>query len=301
LLGKNILGSNFSFTIPAFPKSTKASNPEQPDLENDPLKSEAQLPVTEQVLPPRKIVLVIDDEVGMHQLYRRYLNKAGYTVEATSNPDIAEEMVRLIKPQIIILDVRMPNRDGWDVLTKLKALQDTAAIPVVVISIDPDRERALQLGAVEYLNKPFLEEDLLKALVRVETEQAQDRILIVDDRPETVRMIGEWLRTNSPYEIVTATSGEEGLAQIARRLPSLVLLDLYMPDMSGLEMLARLRSDPVTRSLPVILITAEDDLIPIARGQYGDVSILSKNALDEAQLLTGVAAVLGHNAGDNRN
>ena len=220
------VGSTFSFTVPAYAKESEATEQETPDLENDPLKSEAQLPLAEQPLPPRKVVLVIDDEVGMHHLYRRYLNKAGYTVEATSNPEQAEEIARLVNPHAILLDVRMPNRDGWDVLTKLKASAETRPIPVLVCSIDPDADRAFQLGAAAYLNKPFLEEDLLKALEDVELESPPlpdagssgngngngngdcDRILIIDDKPETIRLISQMLSIQPNLKVLTAESGD---------------------------------------------------------------------------------------------
>ena len=289
------VGSTFSFTVPAFAKESPATQPEEADPEADPMKAEAQVPIEEQALPPRKIVLVIDDEVGMHHLYRRYLNKAGYTVEATSNPEQAEEMARLVNPFAILLDVRMPGRDGWDVLAKLKDSDETYHIPVLVCSIDPDSERAFQLGAAEYLNKPFLEEDLLNALERVEQERDRDRILIIDDKPETVRLISQMLSVQGNLDVLTATSGEQGLAEIARRIPNLVLLDLYMPDMSGFEVLSRLRANPATRDLPVVVLTAEDELVSISEQQLQGVDVYSKNALDEAQLLTGVQAMLGHN------
>ena len=74
-----------------------------------------------------------------------------------------------------------------------------------------------------------------------------------------------------------------------------MLLDLYMPDMSGFEVLSRLRADPATRDLPVVVLTAEDELVSISEQQLQGVDVYSKNALDEAQLLTGVQAMLGHN------
>ncbi len=290
------VGSTFSLVIPAY--VGKLAEQEEPVTSVEAaLQSEAQLPIEEQELPDRRIILVIDDEVGMHQMYRRYLNKAGYTVEATSNPAQAEEIVRLIQPDLIILDVRMPERDGWDVLGRLRTLEDTAHIPVVVCSIDPDRERGLGLGAAGYLIKPFLEEELLRAVQKAETEHIRDRVLIVDDRPETVRVIVELLRAQDRYAIQIADSAQQALDAIARKKPDLILLDLNMPDMDGIAMLEKLRENPRTRKLPVVIITAEDDLAAQQEERLASVEVFSKNTLDEGRLLSGMRALLGHAGG----
>ena len=292
------VGSTFSFTIPAFAGDTGKSTSEDDEPESEPT-APVSVPYEEQNLPPRKIVLVIDDEIGMHQLYRRYLNKAGYTVEAISNPEQAEEFARLVKPDVIILDVRMPQRDGWDVLAKLKDSDETFEIPIIVCSIEPDSERGFRLGAAEYLTKPFLEEDLLAALRRVEAEQARGRILIIDDKPESIRLLADWLRTNGHYEILTATSGAEGLDIIAEKRPDLVLLDLNMPDMDGFEVLEQLRAEPLTRNLPVLIITAEDDMASQAQQRLSDIDIYHKSELDEVGLLTGIEGLLNNHNGEN--
>ena len=296
------VGSTFSFTVPAFAKQSRqeaaeASAEPEADIER-------KAPPGARRASPRKVVLVIDDEIGMHQLYRRYLNKEGYTVEATSDPTRTEDLIRLARPDLIILDVRMPNRDGWEVLAHLKENDATYRIPVIVCSIDPDTERGFRLGAAEYLVKPFLEEDLLAAIRRVESEQKRDTILIIDDRPETVRLIAEWLRQTQRYEVWTASSGQAALDLIARRSPDLVLLDLNLPDLDGFEVLARLRADPATQNLPVLIITAEDELALLAQERLPGTPIYSKSELDdEGRLLTSVqAAIVSHRAkanGDN--
>ncbi|MBN1965129.1 MAG: GAF domain-containing protein, partial [Anaerolineae bacterium] len=285
------VGSTFSVTIPAFAKQL-----EGPEDDESPSMAEAQPaigPLPDAALPARKVIFVIDDEVGMHQLYRRYLNKAGYTVEATSDPFKAEELVRLIKPDIILLDVRMPNRDGWEVLSRLKDSDATFKIPVVVCSIDPDSERGFRLGASDYLVKPFVEDDLLAAIRRLESEQLRERILIIDDKPDTIRLLAEWLRVTDRYEVFTATSGADGLAMIAAKPPDLVLLDLNMPGMDGFAVLAAMRADPVMQRVPVLIITAEDDLRQQAQ-ELDDMGVYDKNALDEEQFLTDIEDLLSH-------
>ena len=140
-------GSNFSFTLPVYQK-------EAPPV-----------PETGQAAPPT--VLVVEDDQGLVGLYRRYLEPHGYKVVAVDKSTDTLSRTAIHRPVAILLDVIMPNQDGWQVLTSLKENEATRLIPVIVCTIVSDRERAMRLGAADYLNKPILEGDLLQALERV--------------------------------------------------------------------------------------------------------------------------------------
>ena len=291
------IGSTFSFVIPAYPKQVIDEDDEEIAAKAD-VPSEPQTPLEEQNQPPRRIVMVIDDEVGMHHLYRRYLNKAGYTVEATANTDEALHLVTIIKPDMVILDVHTPDKNGWQMLKQLKEHDETYHIPVVVCSIDTNSERGYQLGAAGYVIKPFLEDDLVNTIQTVEAEQIKPRVLIIDDKPEAIRLISEWLATEERYEIMAATSGEEGLAIIANHPPDVVLLDLNMPDLDGFDVLDRLRAKPETAALPVIIITGENDLEAQAHERLQHTDIYSKNAQNASLLRSGIQGILGVDNGE---
>ncbi|GAB4575240.1 MAG: hypothetical protein Kow0077_25760 [Anaerolineae bacterium] len=287
------VGSTFSFVIPSFEKAV--AQVEDEDQGEDPLASEAKVPYEE--LPPqdRRVVLVIDSEVGMHQVYRRHLNKVGYTVEATANVGQARDMVFVTNPDIILMDVRSSDQQGWPLLEWLCTAEETAHIPVIVCSLDPEQNRALELGAVAYLAKPFQPGDLVTLVQEVERDHVRDRVLVIDDQPESVRLIVETLKEAPRLHVQTATSGQQGLEMIEKKRPDVVLLDLNMPEVDGFDVLERLRSNPRTRDIPVVIVTAEDDLVNVRRGELGGLDIFSKNADDPAQLLTGVHRVLAHN------
>jgi GAF domain-containing protein/CheY-like chemotaxis protein len=136
-------GSTFSFTLPLW-----VAEPEP-----------------EPVGPP--LILVIEDDRGVSTLYRRYLEPNGYQLLSVSDSEQAVARAAAARPAAILLDVFMPNKDGWQVLTELKRNPATSAIPVIVCTLADDRERALQLGAAEYLLKPILETDLTRALGRL--------------------------------------------------------------------------------------------------------------------------------------
>ncbi len=295
------VGSTFSFCLPAYAREVEADVDGEAGPAEDLLKPDAGVPIEQQELPERKIVMIIDDEVGVHQMYRRYLNKAGYTVEATSNPNQAEELIRIIHPDIIILDVRMPYRDGWDVLGQIKTSDETRHIPVIICSIETDVERSLTLGAVAHLTKPFPEEKLLAAIEEADRKHVRDRVLIVDDKPETVRLVVELLRQAERYYVQTATSGQQALEMLNRKRPDLVVLGLNMPETSGLELLQHLRSNPRTYSLPVLVLTAEDELAAQEREQLADVRVYSKHVLDEGGLMAGINALLGYSEDEQQD
>jgi PAS domain S-box-containing protein len=137
-------GSNFSFTLPVYQKETPPP------------------PEAGQAAPPT--VLVVEDDQGLVGLYRRYLEPHGYKVVAVDKSTDTLSRTAIHRPVAIVLDVIMPNRDGWQVLADLKENESTRLIPVIVCTIVSDRERAMRLGAADYLNKPILEADLLQAL-----------------------------------------------------------------------------------------------------------------------------------------
>jgi CheY-like chemotaxis protein len=113
------------------------------------------------------VLLAIDDDPQVIGLYERYLQPAGYRVIALTDPSRAVERVSELKPFAVTLDIMMPGIDGWQVLTSLKANPVTRDIPVLICSIIEEPERAFNLGAADYLVKPILEDDFIRALDRL--------------------------------------------------------------------------------------------------------------------------------------
>ncbi len=159
------VGSVFSFSIPLQPPPAQEEEAEEPA---EPTPSLALEAVEGKPKRPPRIVLVLDDEAGVINLYRRYLGNRGYAVVGTTDPDALESMIAEHHPDMVLLDVIMPNRDGWEVLRSLKSDPKTCDIPVVVCTIVDEPERGLEMGAAEYLVKPFVEDDLVAAVQRVE-------------------------------------------------------------------------------------------------------------------------------------
>jgi CheY-like chemotaxis protein len=159
-------------------------------------------------------------------------------------------------PDAILLDVLMPGMDGWSVLAALKAHEGLAEIPVVMVTMVDEQNLGFSLGAADYLTKP-VESARLTSVLRRLCPGPDATILIVDDdlavRERLHRMVEE-----GGMRAATAADGREGLACLGEIQPSLVLLDLIMPNMDGFEFLSALREDSAWRDLPVVVITSKE-------------------------------------------
>jgi CheY-like chemotaxis protein/anti-sigma regulatory factor (Ser/Thr protein kinase) len=159
------VGSTFSITVPTAPPpeemSQKRSAANQEDLNEDQAASGAG---EREARPKRPIVLVVEDNVEVISLYRRYLSHAGYEVLGVIHPEEVSNLIVKHNPNIILLDVNMHDQAGWDVLANLKGSEIAAGIPVIVCSLNTDAERGLEMGASDYMVKPFSEDQLLSCL-----------------------------------------------------------------------------------------------------------------------------------------
>ena len=158
-----------------------------------------------------------------------------------------------MSPAGVILDILLPGIDGWEVLAQLKADPETAAIPVVVVSMLDERGRGFALGAAEYLVKPVGKDSPRAALQRAAAiPERQHTVVAIDDDSLAIELVRASLEPEG-WTVLGAATGQEGLALIRERKPSAVLLDLLMPGMDGFEVVEALRADPDTKSVPVVI------------------------------------------------
>ncbi len=232
-------GTTFFFTLPLH-------QPAAAELSAlDPSDEDTQAPM----------VVVVDDDAASQQILRQHLSSAGYSVRVVSDSRQAVPLIRELQPQLVILDVLMPYKDGWEVLTELRSEPATADIPVALCSIVDDERLGLALGANDYLVKP-VRADRLLAIVRRWLGQAT-RILVIDDDGES-RQILRSILEEARYEVHEADNGRSGLAAVQQVSPDLIVLDLMMPELDGFAVLSQLRAQPETAEMPVIVVTAKD-------------------------------------------
>jgi CheY-like chemotaxis protein len=265
-------GSTFSFTLPLF----------------------RQEKISETAAGKNRVILAIDDDPQIISLYERYLQPQGYQVIALSDPKRAVERVKQVKPFAVTLDIMMPNIDGWQVLDTLKSDPETRQTPVIICSIIDDFEKGFSLGAADYLVKPILEDDIVDALDRLNADGSIREVLVIDDDPNDLRLIGKILNDDGRYKAALAEGGRKGWDLISSGSPPhAVILDLFMPDINGFEILGNMRADPKLRDIPVIVISGVD-LSAEQKNQLTEFGqrLLSKGDFNEKELLTTIQRAL---------
>lgn len=187
----------------------------------------------------------------------------------------------------------MPEVDGWQVIHALKNDPQTRDIPVIICSILEEEEKGFSLGAADYLVKPFLQEDLVNAVYRLNRQNRIHRILVVDDSLEDQRLIQKTLAENKNFEIYAAFDGEKALKMIQSIKPDAVILDLFMPGLDGFQLLEKIRTDNEFRNIPIIILTGAD-LTPEQHHQLANFSqnMLNKSFLREKDLLNHIEQAL---------
>jgi signal transduction histidine kinase/DNA-binding response OmpR family regulator len=234
-------GATFSFSLPVAGQVTselEAAAP--PPLEN-------------------RRVLVIEDDYQFSNLLALYLRQEGFVpIQHYSGLGVLER-VREVGPALITLDVMLPERSGWEVLRAIKSDPQIADIPILVITVVEERERALSLGATDYLAKPVRLEDLRVLLKRLMSRHVArvTKVLIVEDDPEMVLLLRAMLPAQQ-YTVLSAYDSQEGLTLAREEHPDVILLDLMLPGMDGFEVVEKLRADVDTENIPVIVLTAKD-------------------------------------------
>jgi CheY-like chemotaxis protein len=153
----------------------------------------------------------------------------------------------------------MPGTDGWQVLHDLKADSATSNIPVVLLTIVDNKALGFQLGAAAYLLKPLDAVEVRDALTHVTglSSVQQKHVLVIDDDPNIADMLRQVL-PESDFSLESALDGETGLRAIEATRPDILLLDLIMPHSDGFEVIERLRENPKTHDLPIIVISAKE-------------------------------------------
>ncbi|MFN3728508.1 MAG: response regulator [Fimbriimonadaceae bacterium] len=241
-------------------------------------------------------VLVIDDDATARDLVRRRLARENYRVFTAATGREGLELAESVRPDVILLDVMMPEMDGWTVLRSLKESEETKAIPVVMLSMIHNRELGLALGATEYLVKPVEREALVRVLRRVTPSDGVVRVLVVDDEPDARALIRQVMERHGGV-VFEAVTGVEALAQINQEPVDLVVLDIMMPEMDGFEFLDRLRADARYDDTPVVVLTAKElTQDEFERLKRTATAIYLKGEDAESQLVSEIRAVLNPNS-----
>ena len=262
-----------------------------PDQSVAPAAVAAPAPAEVAAADGRATVLVVDDDASVRGLLTKTLEKEGYRVIAAGNGVEALALAREHRPQAITLDVLMPQMDGWGALKEFKADAGLRDIPVIMVTVLNERGMAIPLGAADFVTKPIDRQRLTAILREHCASPSGASILVVEDDLPTREALCRSLASMG-YTAHEAVNGRSGLDWLANHpAPSLILLDLMMPEMDGFEFLRELRKQSAFVDVPIIVVTAKE-LTP------EDVRILSGQteriiAKDQAYLTELAAAVRG--------
>jgi PAS domain S-box-containing protein len=202
---------------------------------------------------PRSLVLVIDDEKDIANLIKTYIERMGYRAEVAHSGQEGLRKARELRPDLITLDILLPDIDGFAAAAQLKKDAQTRSIPLIFLSIVHDRQKGLHLGASAYLTKP-IDEERFRATVQQFLQSKTKPVLVVEDDPDFRRLIQRCLE-NRGFVVETAGDGVEALRKIKRASYQLVLLDKNLPRKSGLDVLLQMRAEGLAETTSVILVS----------------------------------------------
>ncbi len=294
------VGSTFTIEIPAIlgdPLTTSTL-----DLDELPSQVTSEQPVTIDESVPvvpvsNAIILVIDDDPTVGTMIQRLMASGeAYVVTATTGAEGLRLATDLV-PDLIVLDLKLPDLHGLEVLARLRDNPELTNIPIVVLTIDEQSRRSITFPIAEYLVKPVALETLLevvKRYCRPQSTSSTDHILLVEDDQRLAELLERTLRA-AGWSVEVTFDGEAGLTAALTRPPGLILLDYMLPKLDGLQFLAQLRTDPIGQTIPVILMTARD-LSTDERQQLAASAdaIQHKANLDIETLITHIRTMLMH-------
>ena len=204
------------------------------------------------------LVVLVDDDVAMHDLIKRTISKLNLTLLGATNSEKGMELIREVKPKLILLDVLMPGRDGWSLLKECKTDQELKDIPVIMISQLNQSNLASSLGANDYLTKPIDRSHFINTLKRIMGADTQNQKVLVIDDDKDVRELLSRLLKDAGYRPIDARDGKEGLER-TKDEPALIILDLEMPRMDGFEFLDNyIKNVPEEKRAPVLVFSGKD-------------------------------------------
>ncbi len=251
-------GSTFTLVIPAYYEHDKT-----PLKSSQPIKTSSVSEQAAEKLQTEGIgkihILIIDDDPDAFYLLQENLDAQRYSMIGCQNGKDGIKMAQQQLPDVILLDIFMPDVNGWQVLHELKNDPITADIPVILHTIEDQKARGFQLGAAAYLIKPLdpaIVQQTIEKVVEHKKQQPKD-VLVIDDDPNIVDLLRQATQGMN-LTFVSALDGAAGLESVEAHRPDIVLLDLIMPNLDGFGVIERLRSNPETSNLPIIVISAKE-------------------------------------------
>ncbi|HTS37657.1 MAG TPA: HAMP domain-containing protein [Candidatus Solibacter sp.] len=262
-------GSTFTLMLPLTYVGPSGAKATMADLAATPLQR-SNMTVSERPLehiaddrdnlqPDDAVLLIVEDDPHYARVLCDLSRDKGFKVLVALRGSEALALAREFHPTAVSLDVFLPDMLGWTVLNHLKQDPATRHIPVQMLTLDEDRHHGLARGAFAFVTKPTSPEELNSALSRIKEYAAprRKRLLIVEDNPAEQMSIRELLGYDD-IDVTVAATGADALEMVQCESFDCVVLDLRLPDMSGFDILERMRDNPVIKDLPVVVFTGKE-------------------------------------------
>ncbi|MGA7161458.1 MAG: response regulator [Bacteroidota bacterium] len=286
-------GSTFTLTIPSvFPEELreKLEKPAPPVLSSP----AAPAPVVSHPIPPAPAprhvhtvvgtgtrVLCIDDDPDVIEILTKYLVPEGYSVIGANSGDEGIKLALEQPPALITLDIMMPQKDGWQVLRELKANDALKDIPVIIHSIIDNKPLAMSLGAIDIIAKPAEPKKLL-SLVQRASGSGGRFVLVVDDNADFTLAVKGLLEMEG-FKVEIANTGARAFEILGKSTPSIIFLDLVMPQMDGFDVIQRLQENETWKKIPVVILSGKE----LTSEEWEKLNAYAKDFVKKAEFTKG--------------
>ena len=221
-------------------------------------------------------ILVIDDDIVNLKIAEHVLEK-DYNVTCAKSGMEGIDILKSNDIDLVLLDLYMPDMNGMDVLAKIREDASISAVKVVILTssgMKTDVTEAIQLGALDFIKKPFFPTEFLDRIKKVLNIAKKDNILVVDDDKMNLAIVHKMLGIR--YDVTCVSSGMDAISYLNNNVPDMILLDLHMPEMNGLEVLEKIREQDNLSDIPVVFLTADND-------RKTEIDIFKAGAMDFIQ------------------
>ncbi|MEH2414083.1 response regulator [Nostoc sp.] len=220
----------------------------------------SEIPDDREIIQPGdRVLLIIEDDDKFARILLDMAREQGFKTIVALQSKEGLAVAQQFKPNAIMLDIHMPEMDGWTLLDRLKHNPNTRHIPVHILSVDERQQRGLHLGAITYIQKPVSPEALTQVLTEIKgfIERQVKTLLIVEDDPVQAQSIIE-LIGNSDVQSTAVGTGAEALSFLRSHHFDCMVLDLGLPDMSGFTLIEEIKLEPRLLKLPIIVYTGKE-------------------------------------------
>ena len=236
-------------------------------------------------------IFIVDDDIKFLDVISRKLNNMGYSVATTNSGVNALSKIKKFKPDLIILDIIMPDVDGWTVYSNIKDEIELRDIPIIIVTIGDYNEMSSDFGASGFIKKPIEWNDLYHMLLQYDLKP-NGNVLVIDDDSATRNLLDKMI-SKEGWNVKTAVNGDDALSKVKKDKFELIILDLVMPVMDGFEFLKKIKKYKKYSKIPIIVVTSKD----LSKEDYdilkGDViRIVQKGSYKSDEILNYVNKVI---------